>query len=346
MTDLRTPSTSLAPCVDTAADGSASPWLMEQRGFVSFDAFCAQLIDVFYPAKITALSRPVTVLPDSRLAVTRLSHLTVGEVHFGVVDTKVDGGEIGTYHVNIPLSGFVESRCGTRQAVVGPGKAAVFTPHERKLLARWSSDATQLCVKISRAALEDELTALIARPVPSWVRFGLEMDVTSGHGRSWLSTLQLLISEVSNPSSIYRQSKRHCESLERLVISGLLATQQHNYREQLVDSAPPTRPRTIKRVIDTIQESPERPWLLADMARIAGVSGRCVQKGFAEHLGVTPREYLSSVRLQRARENLTSGTSSVAEVAYRWGFSNLGRFAHLYKQRYDELPSETLRRFR
>jgi AraC-like DNA-binding protein len=34
---------------------------------------------------------------------------------------------------------------------------------------------------------------------------------------------------------------------------------------------------------------------------------------------------------------------SVAEVAARWGFSHLGRFAAAYRKRYGESPSHTLR---
>jgi AraC-like DNA-binding protein len=34
----------------------------------------------------------------------------------------------------------------------------------------------------------------------------------------------------------------------------------------------------------------------------------------------------------------------VTDVAYRWGFSNLGDFAAAYARRFSELPSTTLRR--
>lgn len=36
--------------------------------------------------------------------------------------------------------------------------------------------------------------------------------------------------------------------------------------------------------------------------------------------------------------------ATVARVAYRWGFGNLGRFARVYAARYGRHPSETLRR--
>jgi transcriptional regulator GlxA family with amidase domain len=35
---------------------------------------------------------------------------------------------------------------------------------------------------------------------------------------------------------------------------------------------------------------------------------------------------------------------TVASVACRWGFTNLGRFAAAHTARYQESPSETLRR--
>ena len=34
---------------------------------------------------------------------------------------------------------------------------------------------------------------------------------------------------------------------------------------------------------------------------------------------------------------------TVSEVAYRWGFTHLGRFAGAYRERFGETPSQTLR---
>lgn len=102
----------------------------------------------------------------------------------------------------------------------------------------------------------------------------------------------------------------------------------------------------MKRVIEAIEAAPERAWSLGDMARQAGVSGRRLQQGFHEHVGMTPIAYLRRVRLERAHRDLLEGGSSVADTAYRWGFNNLGRFARAYRERFGEAPSETLRRSR
>jgi transcriptional regulator GlxA family with amidase domain len=34
--------------------------------------------------------------------------------------------------------------------------------------------------------------------------------------------------------------------------------------------------------------------------------------------------------------------TSVTEVATRWGFSHLGRFSQIYKEKYGQSPSKTL----
>ncbi|GHF35896.1 AraC-like DNA-binding protein [Amycolatopsis bartoniae] len=328
------------------SDGPATP-----RGFrelchaAPFEVFRERLNEVFYPARVTPAGRAEGELPLSRLSATRLEHLTLGLVRFGV-ETTVDPGALGAYHVNVPLSGVVATQCGRQEMTAVPGRAAVFTPREHTFLPRWGEDAMQLCVKISRRVLEEELEAVLGHPVGSWVRFALDLDVTRGAGKSWLDTLGLLLSELGNPDSLVHRSDRHREYLERMVIGGLVLAQHHDYASELRDPAPPARPRTIKRVVEAVDSAPEKPWSLGELAQLAGVSGRRLQQGFREHLGMSPSAYVRAVRLDRAHGELVTGAASVADVAHRWGFVNLGRFAQAYRERFGEAPSATLRRAR
>jgi len=310
-----------------------------------FDVFRERLNEVFYPARVTPAGRADGKLPLSRLSATRLEHLTLGLVRFGV-ETTVDPGALGAYHVNVPLSGVVATHCGEQEMTAVPGRAAVFTPREHTFLPRWGSDAMQLCVKIPRRVLEEELEAVLGHPVGSWIRFALEFDVARGAGKSWLDTLGLLLSEVGNPDSLVHRSDRHREYLERMVIGGLVLAQRHDYANELRDPAPPARPRTVKRVVEAVEAAPDKPWTLSELAQLAGVSGRRLQQGFREHLGTTPGAYVRTVRLDRAHDDLVGGAASVAEAAHRWGFANLGRFAQAYRERFGEVPSQTLRRVR
>ena len=59
--------------------------------------------------------------------------------------------------------------------------------------------------------------------------------------------------------------------------------------------------------------------------------------------GMPPTAYVRAVRLDRVRDKLLAGgpTVSVTDVAMKWGFFHLGRFAQQYKHRFGVLPSHT-----
>jgi AraC-like DNA-binding protein len=305
------------------------------------EIFRDQLNEMFYPARVETL-RARAKLRGSFLSGVRLTHLTVGFVRFGA-ETSVDPGRKGSYHVNVALSGRVESVCGHRHAVASPSSGAVFSPELHTTLPHWGPDAAQVCIKIRRSSLESELSALLGRPVRSAVDFDLAYPLTTPAARSWLSTLGLLLAELGRPESLGQTSALYREQLERLVISGLVLSQRNEFTDELTRPVPALRPRTVARVLALIEEHPEAPYTITDLARHAGVSARRLQQGFREHVGATPTEYLRRTRLERAHRNLLHGEDSVTDIALRWGFPHLSRFAHAYRQQYGVLPSETRR---
>lgn len=74
-----------------------------------------------------------------------------------------------------------------------------------------------------------------------------------------------------------------------------------------------------------VLEAGEEPPRLADLAQAAGVSVRQVQRLFAKHLGVSPRDYAARLRQERAAAAL-SGGAAVTAAAYGAGFGAASRF--------------------
>ena len=84
---------------------------------------------------------------------------------------------------------------------------------------------------------------------------------------------------------------------------------------------------------------------MEDLCREIGVGLRRMQRAFADYFQTSPYNYLTKIRLDRARRALLSGDPepySVAAVAVDHGFSHLGRFSNVYRDAFGELPSETL----
>ncbi len=105
-------------------------------------------------------------------------------------------------------------------------------------------------------------------------------------------------------------------------------------------------PAPVRRAKAYVEAHAAEPVVLADIAQAARLSPRGLQYAFRAATGRTPMQYLRRVRLDAARSELRSADPSVetvAAIAARWGFSNLGRFAAMYRGEFGETPSTTLR---
>src|SRR6187399_1176131 len=111
-------------------------------------------------------------------------------------------------------------------------------------------------------------------------------------------------------------------------------------------SATSAVPRGVRRALDAMHSSIGYNWRLAELAAIAGTSGRTLQRQFLSFIGKTPRAVLREIGLECARRELLQGTPGVRimDVALRCGFPHFGRFSIAYRRRYGETPSQTLTR--
>lgn len=83
------------------------------------------------------------------------------------------------------------------------------------------------------------------------------------------------------------------------------------------------------------------------IARDLGISRRSLFYAFQRALGIGPRKYFELQRLHELRRALKAAEAdrtSVTELATRYGFTQLGRMAGIYKKHFGETPSETLRK--
>lgn len=302
----------------------------------------AQLNLVYYPLQISPLTSGAFSFDMSSV---QLDRLTLGRLRYGS-DIVKDCGELATaFHVNVPLDGQVHSRCDGQAVVASPQVAAVFNPDGHTILDRWRAGTTQLCLKIDRVEIEEEIAKGLAHPLRESVRFDLAMDLTTACGRSWLHALNILASELESPGGLASHPLLAAE-LRHLIVAGLVWNQPHSYSEELRKPVQALRPRHVKLAMRVIENNLEQPWSVGEIAAAAGVGVRSMEDGFRRHLGMSPLAYLRECRLDRVHADLVAGSPfelTVSEVAYRWGFVHLGRFAAAYRRQFAEKPSDTLR---
>jgi AraC-like DNA-binding protein len=326
---------------DRTAPGVAE--VPEMLHFSSTDVDQARFLlnRFYYPVTLGVPEGPDGFAMDLRLI--QSGPITIGRASCGSVVTVV-ASELDAYHVTLPMTGRVLTRHAGHEVTATVSEGAVFGPGD-PVYCLHEARAAEIELKIERPALEAELDALLGRPVDGPIDLAPAITLAAGPGRGWGRTVRLMHDELGRPETLLHEPLI-AERIRHAVLSGLLFSVPHRYREELTAPARAGAPRAIRRVVDAIHDEPERPYSVADLAGVAGTSVRSLQEGFRRHVGCAPTAYLQQVRLERVEAELREADPAdvtVAAVAHRWGFAHLGRFASAYRARFGESPSQTLR---
>jgi AraC-like DNA-binding protein len=102
----------------------------------------------------------------------------------------------------------------------------------------------------------------------------------------------------------------------------------------------------VRQAEELMHAHSDEPISMRDVAQLLGVSLRSLQLAFAEVHGLTPRDVLGRIRLEKARARLlaSDGDAAVTTVAMDSGLFHLGRFSQAYARAFGEKPSATLMR--
>ncbi|MEQ9257678.1 MAG: AraC family transcriptional regulator [Roseovarius sp.] len=88
----------------------------------------------------------------------------------------------------------------------------------------------------------------------------------------------------------------------------------------------------LARALTAFHRAPTAEWTVAGLAREAGLSRTGFAERFSERLGVTPMAYVTSWRMQIAREALAERGLSVAEAAEVSGYASESAFSRVFKK--------------
>lgn len=165
-------------------------------------------------------------------------------------------------------------------------------------------------------------------------RFWLKPLENSINFNNFISTIFL---HIENVDFMLDREKNSIEDLIYLNAARLIAS--HSRRTSLSPSE-----KAFQRCADFINEHLSEDLTLLDISKAAGMSIRSVQLLFRRYVNMTITEYLINRRLEKANQILKSKQNiSIQEVAFAVGVPNLSYFGRLYKRKYGETASVTLR---
>jgi len=169
--------------------------------------------------------------------------------------------------------------------------------------------------------------------------------VSAARAQHWVRTIGYAWNNVMNVPEMFADDAIRDATLEMVTATALNGFEIEAGASPTASDAATSV--AIRRAAAFIENHADQPLTVAAIAEAARLSVRGLQLGFQRAFGITPMAYLRSVRLEAARAELLAadaGGEHVAAIARRWAFAHPGRFAALYRERFHERPTDTLRR--
>ena len=124
------------------------------------------------------------------------------------------------------------------------------------------------------------------------------------------------ISELEALAHFYRIISRH-------------NSERHSYKNRYVEEAK-----------NYAKLNFHRPLTVCELASLQKISDRYLYNLFIKYEGISPKQYITNIRIQNAKILLESGNCSVSEVAASVGFPDVLTFSRFFKKQTGLSPKE------
>jgi AraC-like DNA-binding protein len=308
------------------------------------DRVRSQVGEVFVPHNLNVVGKDHQFHAD--LNHLQLEHVSLNTLRYGSgVDIQCDPFETFLL-LMLPMTGAMEATVEAGKVLATTTSAAIINPTD-PLAMSWSSACNQLIIRINKELIDRTCATLLGHPLKQNVRFASSLDMSSGF-EMYQSLIHLL---ASNPfvSESARNFPIITKQLEQLLVSSLLLNHQNQYSEELRTPEKIVTPQYIRKAEEFMREKASETITLQDVANHVGISLKTLHNGFQKYRNNSPKNFLKNLRLDLVNQDLTTArleksTTTVTDVALKWGFLHLSHFSESYYAKFGEHPSETLKR--
>jgi len=245
--------------------------------------------------------------------------------------------------LQIPLRGTAFVTVDKQEVHCSPKQAVMISPTLGVEMA-FGEGCEQLIVRIEKTDLELQMEQHLGRRLELPITFAPAVPLDTSPAREITSLLRYMTMTLTETGGISSSSiaRKHMASL---LISALINCLDHNYQEELTEGKAWPRPAYITKAQKYMRMNFAEPIGPEEVAQAIDVSARALYAGFKTYLNTTPMRYLKELRLDMVHQalvGLESHRTSVTTIAMNCGFSHLGHFCASYKNKFGELPHETL----
>ena len=153
------------------------------------------------------------------------------------------------------------------------------------------------------------------------------------------ASLESLASELKSPQET---GSLYVDRLADVLVLHLLRTSGGRIPE--ADEKGGLSPAALRTVCERLEASAERGISLEELAREVGMSRFHFARAFRRSTAKSPHQYLTELRIERAKQMLVHSDLPVVEVAFAAGFGSQSHFTHTFRRATGLTPAAFRRR--
>ena len=230
-------------------------------------------------------------------------------------------GHILSIHLSDPIELEHKSNRFWRRDLIEP-HALCLTPDGTSFAARWRESVETIVIRLNADWLKSVASQVLLSDA-------YELTIERGKQDSFLySLVTTLRNEVADN---YQAGQLYYDSLLNTLGVHLVS----KYRTQpspIEVKHEGLSPAKLRTAIAFMKANCDRNLKLREIAQAVGLSEYYCDRQFKKSLGITPHQYLTRYRIDRAKQLLKQQNLSIAQIAQKCGFSSQSYFTKQFRQ--------------
>jgi AraC-like DNA-binding protein len=229
--------------------------------------------------------------------------------------------------------------------LVSPHKAAIVAPAKQVKIER-PRNSELIILRIALSDLWDHYEKLTNRHHRGSLSFDRTVNIFKGPGAMLRGFINYLADGLNYNDAILKLPGLR-KNFDDTLMTAMLSLPNNKRDELYEDRSSDIAPGVVHKAEEYMRANLKEPLNITDLIQICDCSRSVLFSTFRNFRGYTPMEFLTEQRLHNAREQiLKSDNDSIASIALDCGFVSPNWFSKVYRKRFGESPSFTLRRGR
>lgn len=250
---------------------------------------------------------------------------------FSVKHLRVLAGELPEHttkfnEVNLAMAGSLHTQRqtagGKTKSNTGNSDSMCMMPVGQTLTANWNQEFEYVAVDFSQNYLSQMALEMNLSPKIELRETVSKKDILLQH---------LGLAFIAEAEKKETASKLYSESLAHTLMFHLIK----NYTNAVVQAKQflgGLSGNKLRRVTDFINDNLEQDLTLTEIATVADLSHFHFARAFRKTMGVTPQQYITNRRIEKAKELLAKSNLPIVEVGFQTGFKNQSHFTTLFRK--------------